>query len=104
MFEKVIRKYYHDGHCNAGRHQPMGCSGCSCFMYKRVLKAELGVCPLKGQLKEARGTALWTIEKRKMEIKIDGLKSAIVRAQELYEENDLTQMLLVLEYALEKIK
>jgi len=31
--------YYHDLHCNADRRKPMGCSCCSCFMYKKFVNA-----------------------------------------------------------------
>jgi hypothetical protein len=34
-------QYYHDLHCNASRAKPMGCSGCSCYMYQRARKAEM---------------------------------------------------------------
>lgn len=40
-------KYYHDPHCNVSREEPMGCAGCSCTMYKRVLVAERFVCPFQ---------------------------------------------------------
>jgi hypothetical protein len=33
-------KYYHDLHCNVSRDEPMGCAGCSCYMYQRVAEAE----------------------------------------------------------------
>jgi hypothetical protein len=38
---------------------------------EQIDQLKLAVCPLKGQLREARETALWTIEKQKMQRTID---------------------------------
>jgi hypothetical protein len=38
---------------------------------EQIAALELSMCPLKGQLREARETALWTIAKQKMQQTID---------------------------------
>lgn len=47
-------KHYHDVWCNTSRDLPMGCEGCSCAMYKRVLKAEKEKVELVNGIKDAR--------------------------------------------------
>ena len=45
-------KYYHDLHCNTSREEPMGCPGCSCFMYQRARAAEAALPGLVEALKK----------------------------------------------------
>jgi putative RNA 2'-phosphotransferase len=53
--EKVdLKQYYHDIHCNAIRHEPMGCPGCSCYMNQKLLAAKLRIKELEKEIEEGK--------------------------------------------------
>lgn len=77
-FEKVeqVEQLSGESTKDAKKHWPMllneACDRLDA-QQKEIERLKLSLCPLKGQLREAAETALWTIEKRKMQNEIDSL-------------------------------
>ena len=42
-----LKQYYHDIHCNAFRHEPMGCPECSCYMNLKLITAQTHIKELE---------------------------------------------------------
>jgi len=71
-----MNEYYHDVHCNTNRHEPMGCEGCSCYMFQKLIAAQTCIKNLKKEKAPLYTDRIKDFEKKvaKLQTIIDAMK------------------------------